>query len=394
MDTNAISKANWAITNEEKKQREKASKALSNARQRCNNPLNKDYSAYGGQGIKVLLTSVDELIGAIGLPPLNGTLDRIDPNGHYEASNVRWATKAVQVANKKSSPAGSTLPLHTLIAQQKVILQQEEQRPKATEAWHLLVSARNVACLTQTVSARLVELLDLHGTPHEILGQHDTVVDGYTQTIFRMPSLTFPGGFVDARGPLSTAPDAEIAERYTRSGLLFGLRNLDSQRNVPAMVRKPINELLKEPDCPGIAFIGRPSQDDLPGGWFEVWMLAAATRLPSALQLSTAFFPALTCLHLLNELGSPTYWDEVTHPLLDSALLFVPDFQLDCGPWGALGPYQYGMFERLLRYRIECGHQTVVGVQAPHKLSPGLQKILLAHFEAQVIPSGTKPQLM
>jgi hypothetical protein len=119
-------------------------------------------------------------------------------------------------------------------------------------------------------------------------------------------------------------------------------------------------------------------------------MLAAASRIPSALGLNTAFFPALTCLQLLKELGNPHCWDEVPHPLLDARLLFVPDFQLDCGPWGHLGPLQYGMLERLLAYRIENRNQTVVGVQAPHTLSPGLRKILLAHFEPKVIPNGTK----
>jgi hypothetical protein len=129
------------------------------------------------------------------------------------------------------------------------------------------------------------------------------------------------------------------------------------------------------------------------GGWFEVWMLAAASRLPFV-GVRTAFFPALTCLQLLKDLGSPNYWDEICDPLLDARLLFIPDFQLDCGPWGHLGPYQFGMLERLLNYRIQNGHQTVVGVQAPDKLSPALKKILLGLFEVRDIPNGAKPQLI
>src|SRR5689334_17473979 len=87
----------------EKKQHQRAAKALYNARQRCNNPKNKDYKNYGAKGIKVLFKNADELIACIKLPPANASLDRIDPNGHYEVGNVRWASKAVQAANKKAS---------------------------------------------------------------------------------------------------------------------------------------------------------------------------------------------------------------------------------------------------------------------------------------------------
>jgi hypothetical protein len=391
MEMSPIDQPVSKLSSHEKKQRQKASKALSNARQRCTNPNNKDYPAYGGQGIKVFLKSVDELIAAIDLPPANASLDRIDPHGHYEVGNVRWASKAVQAANKKTSPAGSMLPLQTLIAQQKNVIEQEQHRPKVTEAWHLLLKAFTRG-LSKPDGERLAELFDLNNSPQMTFGSREMVVAGKAQVVFRLPSLTYPSGIVDARGPLTTAWDDDARPpKYMRNGLLFGLRDLDSVVNVPISVRDAINQLLQSEAATGLTLVGRPSKDDLPSGWFEVWMLAAASRLPS-LGENTAFYPALTCLQLLKELGSPNYWDEVRHPLLDAGLLFIPDLQLDCGAWGYLSAYQFGMFERLLTYRLDCGHKTVVGVQSPHRLSPPLQKVLLAKFEVIQIANGTKPQ--
>ena len=44
--------------------------------------------------------SLQQLIDCIGVRPDGKTLDRIDPLGHYEQGNVRWATMAEQVANR------------------------------------------------------------------------------------------------------------------------------------------------------------------------------------------------------------------------------------------------------------------------------------------------------
>jgi len=392
MGTTAIAQMSLATVTDQKKQRQRASKSLSNARQRCTNPKDKDYANYGAQGIKVLIT-LDGLIAAIGLPPLKASLDRVDPHGHYEAGNVRWASKAVQAANKKSSPAGSIAPLHTLIAQQKFIVEEEQRRFKVAEAWQLLSKAFNCGTSSETANARLIELLEIKHSAREIFGSREMIVAGEKRTIFRFPALTFPQGIVDARGPLQPAPDDERARKYLHHGLLFGLRDLESPTNIPDLLRTAINQLLHNHDRPGLALVGRPSGGDLTSGWFEIWMLAAASRLVTC-DVRPAFFPAMTCVQLLKDIGGPSNWDQNHHPLLDARLLFIPDFQLDCGPWGHLSPHQFGMLERLLRYRTEMSQQTVVGVQAPHKLSVPLQKIILGAFRVEPIANGTRPSIM
>jgi hypothetical protein len=72
-----------------------------NAKQRCNNPKNKDYANYGGRGIEVRLT-YEELEKEVGERPSEfHTLDREDNDGHYEKGNLRWAVRGDQNLNQR-----------------------------------------------------------------------------------------------------------------------------------------------------------------------------------------------------------------------------------------------------------------------------------------------------
>lgn len=74
--------------------------------QRCRNRRHKSYEDYGGRGILVYFEWIGrggflQFLADVGKrPSRRHTLDRIDPNGHYEPGNVRWATKSVQNSNK------------------------------------------------------------------------------------------------------------------------------------------------------------------------------------------------------------------------------------------------------------------------------------------------------
>jgi hypothetical protein len=76
---------------------------------RCENPTVKDWPNYGGRGIAVCdgwrdVTAFITWIEAnLGPRPVGMSLDRIDPDGNYEPGNVRWASAATQVANRRQA---------------------------------------------------------------------------------------------------------------------------------------------------------------------------------------------------------------------------------------------------------------------------------------------------
>jgi hypothetical protein len=73
-------------------------------RQRCDNPRNPSYSAYGGRGITVCdswRTFANFFADMGERPSLKHTLDRINNNGNYEPTNCRWATYAEQNSNQR-----------------------------------------------------------------------------------------------------------------------------------------------------------------------------------------------------------------------------------------------------------------------------------------------------
>jgi len=77
---------------------------------RCNNPNDKDYSRWGGRGIKVCSQWGDYLKFAKDMGEPNGgeTLDRIDVNGDYTPENCRWATLTVQARNTRLPKTSKT----------------------------------------------------------------------------------------------------------------------------------------------------------------------------------------------------------------------------------------------------------------------------------------------
>jgi len=75
--------------------------------QRCYYTRGKAYANYGGRGITVCdrwrgIDGFMNFVKDMGNKPSPGhTLDRRDTDGNYESSNCRWATRDVQVQNRR-----------------------------------------------------------------------------------------------------------------------------------------------------------------------------------------------------------------------------------------------------------------------------------------------------
>jgi len=76
-------------------------------KKRCLNPKSVGFENYGGRGIKIhepWIHDFQQFLADVGpAPSQKHSIDHIDPNGHYEPGNVRWATRSEQQNNKRNS---------------------------------------------------------------------------------------------------------------------------------------------------------------------------------------------------------------------------------------------------------------------------------------------------
>jgi hypothetical protein len=78
----------------------------SRMKQRCLDPNHPRYRDYGGRGITVSpewRDSFERFLADMGPRPVGRSLDRIDNNDGYSASNCRWATDKEQAQNQRRS---------------------------------------------------------------------------------------------------------------------------------------------------------------------------------------------------------------------------------------------------------------------------------------------------
>lgn len=92
---------------------------------RCTNKRHSSFPEYGGRGVRVCARwlSFAAFLEDMGpRPSLGHSIDRVDPTGHYEPGNCRWATAIEQGRNKRREVffVVNGVPLHMAEASERL----------------------------------------------------------------------------------------------------------------------------------------------------------------------------------------------------------------------------------------------------------------------------------
>lgn len=110
---------------------------------RCENPNRRFYPIYGGRGITICARwrhSFQTFVADVGpRPSLKHSIDRIDNDGNYEPSNVRWATRTEQVNNRRNTRfveyRGQRMPLTDAVRAAGSVIHREAAWIRIKTGW-------------------------------------------------------------------------------------------------------------------------------------------------------------------------------------------------------------------------------------------------------------------
>jgi hypothetical protein len=333
------------------------------AKSRCTNPNHRQYKDYGGRGIKFLFDSFEDFYEALGPRPKGMSVDRIDPDGHYEKGNVRWATSKQQAKNRRSSKK------HKAEAAQKRTIRQQAarlQNNQLSRLWVLTIRYHNEGELTPLEQAEWEQMVSQ--LPFDIpKPDHPCQREGH----ILLPSLTRPGETIG------------VKFRRKRRHPEYGLGNtglLDAVCTTrPAMnvSRDLLDLLIRCVDGQDLfsrfLWFTPPSSMGSKYPAIEGCLLSFASYCAGCFVVSDDVYPEGTfqTAHELAGLAATNRLDRVP-----GRLLIVPDLQVGLDPEGVIPHDLTYDIHRVLTERVQRQCPTIVFVENPQLLGDRIATLL------------------
>lgn len=338
--------------------------------QRCTNPNHPQYADYGGRGIECRI-SFEEMLEEIGHRPDGKSLDRLDPDGHYEKGNIRWASRKEQTANHRHSASSKFYKLQAI----ENIKCNAEHWKSNTRLWNLSIEYINRGGLYEPKITELKTLstnAKLPRTTFDLKAPMDFAEPENGEII--LPSLTCLGSEVQiCCGPMADVRD----QSYEKRGILAGLGSVpmafNSQPPILEKIEKFIGEYKTNSKC-GVRFTPESfaGSSDLVGpNSPERLFLSLASRLYLVRKFNVR-------LMAMSDVCERVESDYLEH--LIGNFLFIPDFHVS-GPKGYGTPpwVEEGLLE-LLQYRADNNHPTFIYAEDPWEICPELGLFIDENF--------------
>ncbi|MCH7553932.1 MAG: hypothetical protein IIC82_08050 [Chloroflexi bacterium] len=341
-----------------------------NAKQRCTNPNYTQYHDYGGRGIECRIT-VEELVQDIGLRPDGTTLDRIDPDGHYEPGNVRWATRKVQANNKR--PPG----YHSDKRKQEIRDAHREWVDNA-RCWRLSLKLVNTGTLNLHERDELTRVGRRTGVPRASFSfdaprDEENLSNGWVE----LPSLVHRDQKVRVKGgPFGDMSDSPHLDAGVIAGLVDHICSNISPPAGSLFIRK-FNAILAG------QFSGLCYSYQAPGD--TAWNIPSesperALMAVTALLLEQGYSARMMPMAEVSEYLSPDDDDSDSWGPLLTEWLVIPDFHVS-GPKGyGLEPWLVKDLRTLLKRRMDERWPTIIFAFDPWALDDQIGALINRHY--------------